>query len=133
MPTDKPKSIQSASGINPVSGRDPELQGPFERLADELQAHLNHGAKLIDCPHCRYHAAVEEQGFAPIYFSHCLLCRTKVRFVRMRCACGTLNAYDGAQHQQCVTCSTPFTYTDVVKQNEPKVCGEESPDHYEGA
>ena len=133
MPTDKPKSIQSASGMNPVSGRDPELQGPFERLADELQAHLNHGAKLIDCPHCRYHAAVEEQGFAPIYFSHCLLCRTKVRFVRMRCACGTLNAYDGARHQQCVTCSTPFTYTDVVKQNEPKVCGEESPDHYEGA
>lgn len=105
----------------------------FDGLTDELQLHLSHGAKVIDCPQCSYHAAIEEQGFAPIYFSHCLVCRAKVRFIKMNCTCGTSSIYDGAQFKRCKECAKPFSFVDVVKQNEPKVCGEEPPEHYEGA
>jgi hypothetical protein len=134
MPNNKAKlNLNTPSSRAAACRLDPAFKGRFESLATELQAHRDHGAKLIDCPQCGYHASVEEQGFAPIYFSHCLLCRTKVRFVRMRCQCGTVSAYDGAQHNKCVSCALPFTYGNVVAQNEPKTCGEESPDEYEGA
>ena len=105
----------------------------FDLLENEIDCHRSHGAKIVNCPSCGYEAAVEEPGFSPIYFSHCLLCKAKTRYVRIECSCGAKGIYDGASHQTCTSCKEPFSYSLLVSQNEPKVCGEEHPDTYHGA
>lgn len=110
-----------------------DLGKQFDSLSEEIALHRGHGARIVDCPTCHYKAAIEEPGFSPIYFSHCLLCKTKARYVKVKCSCDVISAYDGANYQNCSGCQQPFSYALVVKQNEPKVCGEEDPDSYEGA
>ncbi len=74
MPIDKPKNASNNHSVSSLTKDNvSSLKSRFDALTDELQLHRAHSAKVIDCPQCSYPAAIEEQGFAPIYFSHCLV------------------------------------------------------------
>jgi len=102
--------------------QDPTLMTAFTQLAPELVKHESLGAKLINCPCCGYRAALEEPGFVPLFFYRCLLCNARARYVRMTCECECSSVCDRQTHDACSACAKPFSYSDVVQQNQPSVC-----------
>lgn len=98
------------------------MQSSFLALTEKIAEHEALGARLIACPCCGHKAAIEEQGFVPLYFCRCLVCSSKARYLRMACQCGASSPYDAAKHRLCGDCGKAFGYVDVVKQNQPSVC-----------